>query len=193
MHYKQILVDADFCIKLGSSITYPYAVKILPLLADVSLIHKTVYDEIKQSTSVKKQLATLIDSGGMRIVGETELSKKEQQIYHATFKLLSHRMIDPRNPRKNLGEVSSLSYAKTKSIPIFASDEMHLQTIIDAVLNTELQKITCLRIIDVILAIRAGVLPPLQRKDAKLLWILSAKRKEIFDSEIWPLEYGPFS
>lgn len=180
-------MDADFCIKLGSSNTYPYLATILPLLADITLIHKNVYDEIRQSISAKNQISFLIDSGWMKIVSETELSSNEKLVYYATWKMLSQRMIDPRYPRKNLGEVSSLSYAKTKSVPIFASDEMHLQTIIDAVLNTEIQRITCLRIIDIIQATKAGEIPVLQRKDAKLLWIISAKRKEVFDSEIWPL------
>ena len=92
----------------------------------------------------------------MKIVSEAVLPVQEQLLYHATFKLLSKRMIDPRYPRKNLGEVSSLAYAKTMDIAIFATDEMHLQTIVDELLNTELHKITCLRIIDIIQAIKAG-------------------------------------
>lgn len=90
-----------------------------------------------------------------------------------------------------MGEVSSLAYAKTMDIAIFATDEMHLQTIVDELLNTELHKITCLRIIDIIQAIKARKILLLQRKDAKLLWIISAKIKEAFDPKIWPLIQQP--
>lgn len=191
MHYNQILVDADFCIKLGCSDSYPYLTKMLQLLADVALIHETVYNEIRQSTSAKRQIKSLLDSGTLKIVSEAVLPVQEQLLYHATFKLLSKRMIDPRYPRKNLGEVSSLAYAKTMDIAIFATDEMHLQTIVDELLNTELHKITCLRIIDIIQAIKARKIQLLQRKDAKLLWIISAKIKEAFDPKIWPLIQQP--
>lgn len=90
-----------------------------------------------------------------------------------------------------MGEVSSLAYAKTMDIAIFATDEMHLQTIVDELLNTELHKITCLRIIDIIQAIKARKIQLLQRKDAKLLWIISAKINEAFDPKIWPLIQQP--
>lgn len=178
-------MDAYFCIKLGCSDSYPYLTKILPLLADIALIHETVYSEIRQSISAKRQIKSLLDSGNLKIVREAALPVQEQLLYHATFKLLSRRMMDPRYPRKNLGEVSSLAYAKTMNIAIFATDEMHLHTIVDELLNTELHKITCLRIIDIIQAIKSGNIQLLQRKDAKLLWIISGKKKEVFDSQLW--------
>ena len=76
--------------------------------------------------------------------------------------------------------------AKVKRIPIFATDEKNLQDIIDANLNTGIDDITCLRIVDIITKIKEGELSGLARKEAKILWILSGKPKKLFDNIIWP-------
>ncbi|MDD3904417.1 MAG: hypothetical protein WC136_07195, partial [Sphaerochaeta sp.] len=70
---------------------------------------------------------------------------------------------------------------------IFATDEKNLQTIIDSVLNAGMQKITCLRIEDIVKQIKEGQFCTLGRKDAKLIWAISGKKTEVFNSVIWPL------
>ena len=62
-----------------------------------------------------------------------------------------------------------------------------MQKIIDQVLNTEIDRITCLRIKDLIELIKQNKIPKLKRKDAKLIWRLSGKLTTIFDNEIWPI------
>lgn len=160
---------------------------LFPLLAEKIYIHQIVYDEIMMSQNVKNQINLLISEQKMFIVKETCLNKTEQQVYNQTWNLLAQRMMNPKQPRKNRGEVASLSFAKTKSIPIFATDEMDLQPIIDAILNTGIDDIKCLRIIDIIKQIKNNEFPTLKRKDARLIWLIARKKKEIFDNEIWPL------
>lgn len=95
-------------------------------------------------------------------------------------------MIDPTRPNKNKGEMCSLAYAKATGIPVFATDEKNLQPIIDKRLNTGMDDITCIRIVDIITKAKDGeiVLP---RKIAKALWLVAGKKKDIFDNEIWPV------
>lgn len=129
MKLEGIIVDADFCIKVGASPKYCYLEIVLMELADKVYIHKTVYDEILVPAC-----------------------------------------------------------AKTKSIPYFATDERDLQPIIDKILNTGLDDIMCVRIEDVIRRIKSGELGDFKRKDAKALWVLTGKNKDIFDRDIWPAE-----
>lgn len=101
-------------------------------------------------------------------------------------------MIDPRKPSKNKGEACSLAYAKATGIPIFATDEAHLQPIIDSQLNTGINDISCLRIRNVVELIRDGQIN-LPRKYAKALWRIAYNNEDvhnankIFDEQIWPL------
>lgn len=50
MKLKGIIIDADFCIKLGASPKYRYLEKVLTELADKVYIHRIVYDEILAPT-----------------------------------------------------------------------------------------------------------------------------------------------
>lgn len=187
MHYREIIVDADLCNKLGASTKYPYLRILFPLLADSIVIHRVVYDEIMQSQSTKEQINGLIDEGLMSIVDKNVLSDVERQLYDSTWQLLASRMMNPKEPRKNKGEVSSLAFAKTRSIPIFATDEMDLQPIIDKVLNAGMDKISCLRVIHIVEQIKAGDFPSLGRREAKQIWIIAGKQKTVFDTDIWPI------
>ena len=108
-------------------------------------------------------------------------------VYAATYENLAKVMIDPRRPNKNKGEVCSLAYAKATGIPVFATDEMNLQPIIDTQLNTGIDDITCIRIVDIIEKAHQGEIA-VPRKVCKALWIICGKLKETFDREIWPLE-----
>ena len=109
-----------------------------------------------------------------------------------SFRALERVMINPIKPNKNRGEACSLAYAKATGIPIFATDEAHLQPIIDLVLNMGIDDITCLRIRNVVEMIRDGKID-LSRKYAKALWRIAYNNKnvtnanDIFDREIWPL------
>jgi len=150
-------------------------------------MHRVVYDEIMIPRCAKQQIDFLIEQNVIELIDENSLSDSDKQIYYSTYQLLSSVMIDKANPRKNLGEVCSLSIAKTLSIPIFATDEKDLQPIIDFNLNTGMDNITCLRIVDIINQAKDGIIPGLSRKMAKILWVISGKQKELFDSGIWPL------
>ena len=66
-------------------------------------------------------------------------------------------------------------------------NESELQPIIDTQLNTGIDDISCIRIVDIVMKAKNGeiVVP---RKVAKALWVVARKSKERFDSEIWPVE-----
>ena len=187
MIYKEIIIDADLCLKLGSSQKYPYLQTLLPLLADTIYIHEVVNGEIKTD---RAQIDSLIKSGKVKILTEAELSSNELTGYIATYNKLGRVMLNANNPNKNRGEVCSLAMAKTKGIHYFASDEkkVNLQDIIDQLLNTGMDDITCVRIQDIINLIKDGKLSDMTRKDARLIWIISGKDKAFFDSKIWPFE-----
>ena len=105
----------------------------------------------------------------------------------ATYRKLERVMIDPHKPNKNKGETCSLAYAKATGIPYFATDEMNLQPIIDSQLNTGIDDIKCMRIVNIIQTAHDGQIS-ISRKVCKALWIVAGKKKDIFDKEIWPVE-----
>jgi hypothetical protein len=187
MKLKQMIIDADICIKIGASPKYRYVEKLFPAIAEKIYIHKVVYDEIKMPACAKEQVDALIREDALERIDEYQLSSIERKIYNATFTSLVSVMINPNKPKKNAGEVSSLAMAKAKSITYFGTDEKDLQTIIDEKLNTGIDNIYCIRIIDIIKMLRDGKLEGLKRKEAKALWRLSGKSAEWFDKEIWPL------
>jgi len=185
MKLDKIIVDADICIKLGTSEKYLLLEKLLPLIAENIYIHPIVYDEIRYPFCAKSQIEKLIEAGIIEIIGENSLSDIEKLLYDATYISLSQVMINKNEPNKNKGEVSSLAIAKVKMIPIFDTDEKDLQPIINKKLNNGINDITCLRIIDIITKIKVGEITGLNRKEAKILWCLSGKSKEYFDEVIW--------
>lgn len=186
MKLKGIIIDADFCIKIGASPKYRYLEKVLLELAEKVYIDKVVYEEVLYPACAKEQLDTLKDQGFLVLLEEGKLNPADKAVYQGTYQKLAAVMIDPRKPRKNQGELSSLAMAKVKQIPYFATDEKDLQPIIDAILNTGIDDITCVRIVDIIEKIKTGEIENFTRKEAKVLWRLSGKSKEIFDSIIWP-------
>lgn len=188
MKNEAIIVDADFCIKLGRIEKQPYLKNVLTALADKIYIHQIVYDEIMTPVYAKEQINDLIRNGNLEVVSEGLLDKKDQNVYWAAYSKLKRVMENPDKPRKNQGEIASLAMAKTKSIPYFCTDEKELQPIIDANLNTGLCDISCIRIEDIIKEIKDGKLDGFKRKDAKLMWVLSDKNPEIFEKIIWPKE-----
>lgn len=186
MKLKAVIVDADFCIKVGSSSKYRYLERLLPEMAEKVYIHKTVYEEILYPLSAKKQLDALREQGILHLLDTGNLLALEKKIYECTYHMLSKVMSDPRNKRKNRGEMASLAMAKTKGIPYFATDEMNIQAIVDNILNSDLENsITCVRIEDVVKKMKDGELDSFKRKEAKVLWVLAGKRKEVFDNEVW--------
>jgi hypothetical protein len=186
MRLSKIIIDADFCIKVGASSKYRYLELVLPLLATKAYIHEIVYREIIVPLSVKEQLQVMIKQGFLEIISEDNLNHFEKIIYDNTYLLLAGAMMNPTIPNKNKGETCSLAMAKAKSIPYFVTDEKDLQPIIDKLLNTEMEHISCVRIKDVISKIKSGEINGLSRKDAKILWVLSNKDKSLFDNTIWP-------
>ncbi|MDD7270853.1 MAG: hypothetical protein PUH25_03115 [Spirochaetales bacterium] len=189
----KIIVDADFCLKLGGSEKYRFLFEILPLIAHEIYMHSHAFGEVRYPASASKQLSDLISKGKVRIVDQSTLSPADRAVYDMSFRALERVMINPIKPNKNRGEACSLAYAKATGIPIFATDEAHLQPIIDLVLNTGIDDITCLRIRNVVEMIRDGKID-LSRKYAKALWRIAYNNKnvtnanDIFDREIWPLD-----
>lgn len=135
MKLQKVILDADFCIKIGRSSKYRFLEKLLPNLADEIFLHETVYNEIKYPPSAKEQINLLKNKGIIKIVNTNDLSEREEILYTGTHEKLYNVMGNPDNPTKNQGEICSLAMAKTKSIPYFATDEKKLQPIIDRVLK----------------------------------------------------------
>lgn len=183
---EQMIIDADLCIKLGSSEKYLFLLEILPLIASKIYMHSHAYSEVMIPMSANNQLAELISQGKVSVVNETELDPMERSVYDMAYNQLATVMIDPRKPNKNKGEICSLAYAKVKGIPIFATDECDLQPIIDSQLNTGMNDIHCLRIIDIISMAKNGQIG-LPRKSAKAIWRISGKNKDDFDQSVWPI------
>ncbi len=184
---EQMIIDADLCIKLGSSEKYHFLLEALPLIAKKIYMHSHAFGEVMIPMSAHKQLADLVSQGKVSVVNETELGPQERSIYDMIYNRLAAVMIDPRKPGKNKGETCSLAYAKVKSIPIFATDECNLQPIIDSQLNTGMDDdINCLRIVDIINMAKNGQIN-LPRKTAKAIWRISGKKNDDFDRYVWPI------
>ena len=184
---EQMIIDADLCIKLGGSEKYPFLLKILPLIAKSIYMHSHAFGEVMIPASARGQLADLVSKGKVSVVNETELDPKERAVYDMAYSQLASVMVDPRKPNKNKGEICSLAYAKVKDIPIFATDECDLQPIIDSQLNTGMNDIYCLRIIDIINMAKNEQIN-LSRKSAKAIWVISGKNKDDFDRLVWSID-----
>ncbi|MBO4651692.1 MAG: hypothetical protein J5649_00005 [Lachnospiraceae bacterium] len=146
----KMIIDADLCIKLGGSDRHRFLYDILPLMSRNIYMHTHAHSEVMMPSSAVRQLTALISERRVIIVNDTELKAQDRIVYNATYQKLARVMIDPVRPSKNKGEVCSLAYAKTTGIPFFATDERNLQPIIDTLLNTGKDDISCIRIIDII-------------------------------------------
>lgn len=183
----KMIVDADLCIKLGGSNKYRYLYDILPLVSKNIYMHTHAHREVIMPSSAVSQLKDLISEGKVELVNESGLDSQDRAIFDAAYRNLERVLIDPRRPNKNKGETCSLAYAKAKSIPVFATDEMNLQPIIDSQLNTGIDDITCIRIVDIIEKAHNGEIE-IPRKVCKALWLVAGKKRETFDKEIWPVD-----
>lgn len=184
---ERMIVDADLCIKLGGSNKYRYLYDILPLVSKTIYMHTQAHGEVLMPLSAVNQLKDLIVEGKVELVNESGLEAKERAVYDAAYRNLKRVMIDPHRPNKNKGEACLLAYAKATGIPVFATDEMNLQPIIDSQLNTGIDDITCIRIVDIIQKAHNGEID-IPRKICKALWLVTGKKKEIFDEKIWPVK-----
>ena len=185
--YEKIIVDADLCLKLGNSEKYEFLYELLPIISKNIYIHTHVYGEVRFPKSAKDQLDKLINEGKAKMVNENELSTIERVVYDNTYNNLARVMLNPNNPNKNKGETCSLAYAKAKSIPIFATDEKELQGIIDSQLNTGIDDITCVRLIDIIKMAKGGSID-IPRKKCKAIWRIAGNTNDYFDVILWPIE-----
>ena len=186
--YDKVIVDADMCIKLGGSEKFRFLAEVLPLVSNKIYMHIHAFGEVLAPQSAVDQLKELIEKNILEVVDESRLSEEDKIVYKMAYNKLSDVMIDPNRPNKNKGEVCSLAYAKAAGIPVFATDEANLTPIIDNLLNTGIDDIFCLRIIDIIVLIRNRKID-LSRKYAKAMWRISSGKKDAndtFDNEIWP-------
>lgn len=185
----KMIIDADLCIKLGGSEKYHFLYDVLPLISNQIYMHAHAYSEVMIPSSAVSQLKSLVNEGKVMLVNESHLDSADRAIYDVSYRNLEKVMINPKRPNKNKGEVCSLAYAKATGIPVFATDEMDLQPIIDTQLNTGIDDITCLRIVDIIKKANRGEID-VARKVCKALWVISGKSKDIFDNELWPVATG---
>lgn len=184
---NKMIVDADLCIKLGGSHKYRFLYDILPVVANKIYMHTYTYGEVMMPPSAVGQLRDLVIEGKIELVNESGLMSQDRAIYDAAYRNLERVMIDPNKPNKNKGETCSLAYAKAAGIPVFATDERILQPIIDSQLNTGIDDIRCIRIVDIIEKAHDREIE-ISRKICKALWLVAGKKKEVFDKDIWPVE-----
>ena len=182
----RMIIDADICIKLGGSDKYRFLYDIIPLVAKKIYMHTRAYSEVMIPSSAVSQLNDLVAEGKVELVNESGLDANNRVIFDAAYRNLERVMTDPRRPNKNKGETCSLAYAKATGIPVFATDEMDLQPIIDSQLNTGIDDITCVRIVDIINRAHDGEIA-IPRKVCKALWIIAGKNKQTFDQNVWPI------
>ena len=183
----RIILDADFCIKVGRFQSIPILEEIVPLVAHKAYIHRYVYeDEILIPQSAKEQVRHLIEVGRIEVIDDTCFKKEYYSIFQATRDRLKRVMVGTIERGKNWGEVLSLACAKSLGITIFMSDESSLQEIINRQLNTGTEyDIRVFRIIDLIKWIKAHPECGIVRKTAKTIWLVAGKSKESFQS-MWP-------
>ena len=184
---EKMIIDADLCIKLGGSNKYRFLYEVLPLVSGKIYMHTWAHGEVMMPASAVNQLKSLVAEGKVELVNENNLNPMNRAIFDAAYHSLESVMIDPTRPNKNKGETCSLAYAKATGIPYFATDEMDLQPIIDSQLNTGMNDISCIRIVDIIQKAHDGDID-IPRKTCKALWVIANKKKEIFDTEIWPID-----
>ena len=97
MALKEIIIDADFCIKVGASAKYRYLEKLLPILANKAYIHRITYDEILVPGCAKEQLDTLIRQNLLEILDENSLTLIEKAVYQGVYQSLARIMMNPNN------------------------------------------------------------------------------------------------
>ena len=102
MKLERIIVDADFCIKIGASPKYRYLERILPELAETVYIHKKVYDEIIFPACAKEQIDVLRKQGVLEIIDENSLDPLEKVVYQGTYQSLANVMINPKRIKAKL-------------------------------------------------------------------------------------------
>ena len=105
MKFKRIIVDADFCIKVGASQKYRYLERLLPELAEKAYIHRIVYDEIMVPACAKEQINMLVQQRVLEIVDE-------KIVYQDAYEAFAHVMINSRKPKKNQGETIPLQWQR---------------------------------------------------------------------------------
>ena len=67
----KIIIDADFCLKLGGSEKYRFLFEVLPLIAGEIYMHRHAFEEVRYPASATKQLSDLISIGKVRIVNQS--------------------------------------------------------------------------------------------------------------------------
>ena len=65
---EQMIIDADLCIKLGSSDKYHFLLEVLPIVAKKIYMHSHAFGEVRNPMSAHKQLVNLVSQGTVFIV-----------------------------------------------------------------------------------------------------------------------------
>ena len=116
MRLNKIIIDADFCIKVGASPKYRYLEKMLPVLAEKVYVHKITYDEIMAPLSAKDQLDALISQGILEVIDETILNASEKTVYSSVYQSLAKVMIFVLKIKS--GELKGFNRKETKVLLI---------------------------------------------------------------------------
>lgn len=86
---EQMIIDADLCIKLGSSEKYHFLFEVLPLIAGKIYMHSHAFGEVMIPMSAHRQLADLVSQGKVSVVNEMELEPKERTVYDMAYNQLA--------------------------------------------------------------------------------------------------------
>lgn len=196
-HLEKVILDADICFKLGRYSKIQVLHQILPHISNDVYIHEYVLQtELKTKENGRDQLEQLIALNQLTVLREQDLSKDQKQMYDGIISLLCQVMkgTSPYKDKKHWGEIFTLAIAKTLQIPIFMTDEMNLQPIIDSKLNTGISdNIHVFRLLDLIFWIKEHPECGINRKEAKFIWCGSYDKNDLayykkkFEDEIWPL------
>lgn len=148
------------------------------------MIHEYVYNhEILPPKDSREQIDNLIKVGKAKKVNELDVQaagKLAVKVYEDTIQKLRKEKYTSENGR-HWGEIVSIAYAHTMSIPYFLSDESDQQSFIDEHLSSPIQVI---RIENFVEAMKQS---GGKRKDAKKIWIVSGKSTDRFDNDLWPV------
>ena len=190
-------MDSDICFKFGRYAKIKVLNQILPHISNEVYIHEYVLQtELKTKENGRVQLEQLIALHQLTVLREQDLSKDQKRMYDGNISLLCQVMkgVPTYTDRKHFGEICFLAMAKTLQIPIFMTDEMNLQPIIDSKLNSGISdNINVFRLLDLMFWIKEHPECGINRKEAKFIWCGSYDKKYLsyykgkFENEIWPL------
>ena len=79
------ILDADFCIRIGSFKSIKLLEIVIPVIVKQAYIHQYVYnDEILIPASAKEQIKSLVNSGQVEILDDSTFTGTDKALFDAT-------------------------------------------------------------------------------------------------------------